>query len=229
MQTKVNGKALEMRRLICGLALMGAATVATAGAQAPSAISIRRERAGLDDPVKIVGVYIDGQFHSLLRLEPPDRFAASADWIDSVKVVVQNVSGKAVIAGQLQINCPGLRQDQAEEPAIFDMLVRGQIPKRFWRAPNSGPVNPQAGPAEPAISVPPGGAVLFSVKDNSTGLRSRTLPDEHPVACEFGLRDFHFADGSMWRPRQFFRPDLQLDYGYIEESPQEFGMSIRNK
>jgi len=183
--------------------------------------TVRREKGNAFDAVRIIGIKVDGQLHSLAPLEPPAPFRARLDWINHTQIIAKNVSTKTLIAGRLWINCPGIGQIANEPPAIFDMLVQGQIPQRFSRLADD-PEPSDATKARPKISVPPDGEVVFTVDVDSTGLRSRLKPSASPVACEFGLRDFHFADGSMWIPRQFFKPDPQNDHGYIRISASEF-------
>jgi hypothetical protein len=190
--------------------------------------TVRREKGNALDAVRITGIKIDGQFYSLAPLEPPAPFKARFDWINHAQIIAKNVSNKTMIAGRLKINCPGLGQIGKEPPAIFDMLVLGQIPQRFSRSADD-PEPSDATKARAMISVPPNGEVVFMVDADSTGLRSRLNPSANPDACEIGLRDFHFADGSMWMPRQFFKPNPQSDHGYIRISASEFDASRQRR
>lgn len=190
--------------------------------------TIRREKGNAFDAVRVIGIKVDGQFHSLATLEAPASFEVRRDWIDHTQIIVKNVFMKTLVAGRLQVNCPGFGQVPNESFAIFDILVQGGPPQRFLQS-SDNPEPTDAPKTRPMISVPSNGEIVFSVDSDSTGLRSRLKRNASPTACEFGLRDFHFADGSMWRPGHFLKPDPKNDHGYIKVSASEFDAAPKSR
>ena len=216
--------------LIVGFAsaiLAGYAVHAFAQGSAPVKITIRRANYAIDDAVRIVGLRLDGNYYDfeISRALPP--IDTTPGWLERLEIVVKNVmpetSNKTLVAGTIQVECPGINNGPKEQ-MIFDQFTLGIVPDRF-RFPSGRP-QMSSDTTKPPISVEPGQKVSFALGKDFDRMRGK-IPSSGPYPdCTVEPKVFHFSDETMWQPRQFYKSDPNSDRKYIKITPEEFGIVV---
>jgi hypothetical protein len=196
---------------------------ALAQGNAPVQLTIRRTPYAIDDAARIAGFTLDGKFYDLSKARDSAPIQAMPGWLERLQIIVQNISPKSVIAGTIQVWCPALGNGHTpQEPRVTDQFILGIVPDRFGAVRRREDASSADTPSP--IVIPPGGGMNFVLKNDFARMRKK-LPQGDPTPdCTLDPREFFFSDGTMWSPRQFYKPDPSSDHGYVKATPEEFGM-----
>jgi len=208
-----------------GLALIASTCADRALAQGnpPVEVIIRRASYAIDDAARIAGFTLDGKFYDLSKARDSAPIQTTPGWLERLQITVQNISPKSVIAGTIQVWCPALGNGHTpQEPRVTDRFILGIIPDRFGAVRRREDASSADTPSPILIS--PGGRMGFVLENDFARMRKK-LPEGGPTPdCTLDPREFFFSDGTMWSPRQFYKPDPSSDRGYVSMTPDEFGI-----
>jgi hypothetical protein len=142
-------------------------------------------------------------------------------WLERLQIAVVNRSAKTVIAGVVQLTCPAIGDGHTrDEPRIWDQFALGIIPERF--RPNQHTQTSSAD-TPPPISIGPNNQMTFILGNDFSRMRKKIADGAITTDCTVDPRTFFFSDGTMWSPRQFYKPDPNSEHGYVNIGAEEFG------
>jgi hypothetical protein len=217
----------RLSKLTVAALLTAVSTTVPGVTQTPASalVTIRRMSNNIDDPIRIIGFRLDGQYYDLSNARNSPSISTTSGWLERLSFVVRNVSPKNLVAGTIQVACPAIGPGHPiEETRIFDQFTLGTIPERF--RPTAQRSVESAVPR--AISIPPGGEMEFVLSNDFDRMR-RHIPQNGPVPdCVVDPKSFFFADGMMWSPLRFYKPTPGSDHGYTGITAHEFGMEPRS-
>jgi len=204
--------------------LMLVLTSVVAQSPTPDTITIRRSSDNIADAIRITGFKLDGVSYDLTSSKNSQPIATLPGWLQRLQIVVQNRSSKKVIAGTIQVTCPGVSKDHPiDDPRIWDQFTLGIFPDRYFgRAIQDA----SSAGTPPLISVKPKDEMVFILQDDFSRMTKKIAQGPQFSECTVDPRNFFFDDGTMWSPRQFYKPDPNSDRGYVPITAQEFGMEV---
>ena len=198
-----------------GLSLFGLLTLnvaaqaptQTVAADAPTEVSFHLVYVGSNDPVKVTHVMLGDRD---VPLDTP--VPVSGMWFRKVGIVVQNVSPKPVICGNVTLlYYSETGNSTSKQPTLGSSISSGRLPAH-WYMQKDGTERPHGTEAqEPEINVLPGASMTFmhrginyAAADQSQAAAYKLAG--HSIQIKIILDQFYFGDGDWWLEGTFYSP-----------------------
>jgi hypothetical protein len=173
---------------------------------------------GRQPPFKIVRVLIDN------KPIPLDvAVSVSPGWVNRLAIVVQNVSKKEMIYGEIIVEFPETGTGENNKPMLSTVNFLGRQPAHaFLRRDGTSRSVSDVMLHHPEIRIPPGGTMRFTFNanpDNTLEADVYRLTAVHKVIVV--PRIFYFTDESKWEGGTYLVP-TQAPIVWNEGSPDDF-------
>jgi hypothetical protein len=209
------------RRLLALAAASTCLCCASALAQGTKTLLVDRPLG--HDPIRIMRA-MDGttvlksdlkQFPSHFAWEA--MFDAGDDWLKNISFVIKNVSAKTITYLQVDCTLHETNDWQAEIAKHHTVPTVGRASNRVgWRpknalySPITGKLHKPDADERPAFELAPGQEFTIALEDPQSypSLKSQieaVEPISAVTACNSGIGDIYFEDGSRWNQHQYWR------------------------
>ncbi len=206
---------------VIGISLSGGA-VLTRGAVETSPRTVKLERLFANDPVKITKLVSGAD-----EIKPGEPFDADNDWLNSLSIVIKNVSGKKIVFASVQMYLPDTGTGDHGSPVIGGASSVGQRPEHAMYSYSTG--RRLAQPPGAPISIDPGAELTIPVISRDGGAYDAVKSEVESRqslssvrSCVVGVANLYFADGTKWAAEHYYRPDPNAKGKYMVISRAEF-------
>lgn len=160
-------------------------------------------------PVKVTHVMLGDKE---IPLDTP--VSVSGKWLRTLRVIVENVSSKTVVTGEVTLFYPGTGDGSAGRPILSSPLELGKHPSTFFRQKDGGMRDSSRETQIPELSVLPGQSMVFSFpayggEDHAYADIDQAQASKLPnglTRVNIVLGHFYFSDGSLWLSGGFYVP-----------------------
>jgi hypothetical protein len=175
-------------------------------ADAPTQVTFHLNFVGSNDPVKLTHVMLGDKD---VPFDTP--VSVSGQWLRTIGIVVQNISPKPVICGDVLLLYSEAGNNTPDKPTLSSDRQLGRIPPH-WYMQKDGTERPRGDDAqEPEINVLPGASMTFTIRgiNHTIGDQDQAAAYKlvgHHIQIEIILYQFFFSDGDTWSRGTFYSP-----------------------